>query len=94
MNGWAFVNLLQDMHRRGAMARVRDALIREPATVKGLARELSLSKAIVSLSISFLRKGGFVIDNRDWSAVPGHNRKGTYHLVSTPDGGGGGTGAC
>ncbi len=87
MNGFMFSNIMREVHQIKAVERVLEALIREPFTARGLAKELRMSVVIVRVCIGILRKAGYGIENRDWCAVPGHNRKGTYHLGPLPAGG-------
>lgn len=94
MNAFWFPDAMREVHQTNAVKRVRDALVAEPRTARALAKGLRMTACLVSICITLLRRRGYVIENRDWCSVPGRNRKGTYYLISTPGGGGGGTGPC
>ena len=85
MNGWMYAQMMREMTQCRALPRVVVALCIRPMTVKDLRADLGISTAVVKLTLSFLRKLGFRIENR--GAKGGCNgRKGTYHLVHEPKG--------
>ncbi len=82
-----FIRLLRECYLVHAPARVLDALRLAPATVDGLRRELYLSRAMVGVTISLLRRAGYIIDCRGWTHGNQYKAgiKGFYHLVSEPN---------